>query len=57
MIVVGILLLPAAGIAFKFPELFMHGRRSGFWVKLVGEERTKKLIRYFSVPLVVLIAL
>lgn len=56
MIVVGLLLLPVSVIAFKKPELFMRGRRSGFWLKILGEEKTKKLIRYFSVPLVVLIA-
>jgi len=57
MIIVGILLLPVAGIAFKYPELFMKGRRSGFWLETLGEEKTKKLIRYFSVPLVLVIAL
>ena len=56
MILVGILIIPVAALAFKKPELFMRGRRSGFWLKLLGEEKTKKLIRYFSVPLVLLVA-
>ena len=57
MILMGILLLPVAAFAFKKPEFFMKGRRSGFWLKLLGEEKAKKLIRYFSVPLVLLIAI
>jgi hypothetical protein len=57
MIIVGIVLFPLAVLAYKKPELFMHGRRSGFWLDVLGEEKTKKLIKYFSVPLVVLIAI
>lgn len=57
MILIGILLFPVAALGFKKPELFMKGRRSGFWLKLLGEEKTKKFIQYFSVPLVLLIAI
>lgn len=57
MILIGILLFPVAALAFKKPELFMKGRRSGFWLKLLGQEKTKRLIRYVSVPLVLLIAM
>jgi hypothetical protein len=57
MIIVGIILIPVAVFAFKKPEFFMRGRRSGFWLDVLGEEKTEKLIKYFSVPLVVLIAL
>jgi hypothetical protein len=57
MILIGILLFPVAALGFKKPELFMMGRRSFFWLGLLGEEKTKKLIRYFSVPLVLLIAI
>jgi hypothetical protein len=56
MILIGILLFPVAVFAFKNPELFMKGRRSGFWLELLGEEKTRKLIKYVSVPLVLLIA-
>jgi hypothetical protein len=56
MLLIGILLLPVAVLAFKKPEIFMYGRRSGFWLGLLGKEKTKKIIRYFSVPLVLLIA-
>ena len=55
IIVAGIGVLAFAAFGFKHPELFLHGRRSGFWVETIGEEKTKKLIRYFSVPLTVLI--
>ena len=57
MILIGILLFPFAALGFKKPELFMRGRRSFFWQDLLGEEKTKKFIRYFSVPLVLLIAI
>lgn len=57
MILIGIFLFPVAALAFKKPELFMRGRRSGFWLKLLGEEKTKKFIKYFSIPLVLLIAI
>jgi hypothetical protein len=57
MIFIGILLFPIAALGFKKPELFMRGRRSGFWLKLLGEEKTKKFIQYFSVPIVLLIAI
>jgi hypothetical protein len=57
MILIGILLFPVAALGFKKPELFMKGRRSGFWLKLLGEEKTKKFIQYFSVPLILLIAI
>jgi hypothetical protein len=56
MILIGILLFPVAALGFKKPELFMKGRRSGFWLNLIGEEKTKKFIRFFSVPLILLIA-
>ena len=55
IIVVGIGVLAVAVLGFKHPELFLHGRRSGFWAETIGEEKTKKLIRYFSVPLTVII--
>jgi hypothetical protein len=57
MILIGILLIPVSFLAYKKPEIFMYGRRSGFWLGLLGEEKTKKLIRCFSVPLVLLIAI
>jgi len=55
-IIVGLLLIVAALIGFKKPGFFMYGRRSGFWLPLLGEEKTKKLIRYVSVPLALIIA-
>jgi len=57
MILTGLILIPLSFLAFKYPEIFMKGRRSAFWLELLDEEKTKKLIRYFSVPLVLLIAL
>ena len=57
IIIAGIVVLAAAVLGFKHPELFLHGRRSGFWAETIGEEKTKKMIRYFSVPLTVLIGL
>jgi hypothetical protein len=55
-IIVGFLLIFGAVLGFLKPGLFMYGRRSGFWLPLLGEEKTKKLIRYVSVPLALIIA-
>jgi hypothetical protein len=57
MVLIGIALFPVAALGFKKPELFMRGRRSGFWLELLGEEKTRKLIKYFSVPLVSLVGI
>jgi len=40
-IIVGLLLIVAALIGFKKPGFFMYGRRSGFWLPLLGEENQK----------------
>ncbi len=57
MIVAGILIIPLNVFAFKKPEFFLKFRDSQRLIKWIGEERTIKVIRYFSVPLMSLIAL
>jgi hypothetical protein len=55
LLIVGVVSLFLSWVAFKFPEVFFHGRRSGFWHHLIGEAWTRRLIRYVSVPLVLFI--
>ncbi len=43
--------------AFKKPHLFLDGKRSKFWVGVLGKERAVLMVKYVSVPLVALVAL
>lgn len=43
--------------AFRNPHHFIHGRRSKFWVDLIGRENTLRLVKFVSVPLILLVAL
>lgn len=52
---VGVVMIFLSWVAFKFPEIFFHGRRSGFWYHWIGATWTRRLIRYVSVPLVLFI--
>lgn len=57
MMLVSPVLLLVAFFAYQYPEKFLSGRRSKFWVDILGREGAIKLVKYFSVPLVVLIAI
>jgi hypothetical protein len=48
MIISGLAVMFFAFIAFRFPELFMDGRRSFFWKDLIGERATAIMIRVIS---------
>lgn len=52
---IAIALFAFAAFAFKRPELFLHGRRSHFWVKMIGRERTITMVRFVSVPILVFV--
>ncbi len=45
-----------AWVGYKFPELFIHGRRSGFLTRIIGEPASIKLGKYLGAPLVFLFA-
>lgn len=52
---VGIVLLIVSAWAFKKPEHFLHGRKARFWIGLIGEARTLAMVRWISVPLLVIV--
>jgi TPR repeat protein len=55
MLLFGVFIVLFSWLAFKCPDFFIHGRRSGFWVHLIGEKGAKKLVRWVGVPLAVVI--
>lgn len=54
-LVIGAVLWMVAVWAFKKPHHFLHGRKARMWINMIGEDRTLKVVRYFSVPLLVAI--
>ena len=56
MTMAGVVFLFISWVAYLHPEIFMKDERASRWINFIGEDRTKRVIRYFSVPLVVLIS-
>ncbi len=52
---VSVVCLFISWVAYLHPEIFMKYERARRWIKYIGEDWTKRVIRCFSVPLVVLI--
>lgn len=52
-LVIGVGLLLLSAWAFKKPEHFLHGRKARLWIDLMGEARTRAMIRWVSVPLLI----
>lgn len=42
-------------VALKWPHYFIKGRRSRIWVEKYGEEFALKIVKYFSVPLLLVV--
>ncbi len=51
LLLIGIILIPFAYFAFRKPEKFLIGSKARMWVKLIGEAKTIKMVRYVSSPL------
>lgn len=45
-----------AFIGIKKPEWALKSRKSQFWVRLIGEQKTLLIIKYVSVPLLFVLA-
>lgn len=56
LMVVSVIIFLMSWVGFKFPELFIHGRRSAGLTKAIGEEASKKVAKYVGVPLGFLMA-
>lgn len=57
MILIGVVLIPFAVFVFRRPELFLSSGKSKLWVRMIGEEKTKKVVQYLTVPVLILAAL
>lgn len=57
MILISAILFSFSIFVYMRPELFLGGHRSAFWIKLIGVDRTTMIIRYFSAPLLAVIAI
>lgn len=51
LVAVGAVLMGLGPLAFLRPKWFLWGRKAKFWISLIGEAATLRIVQFLSAPL------